>query len=496
MSADGIVGPFFRYWGKAQAAQHGAAFHFLPYHSLDVAAVAAALWSRHHRLRAQLCSLLDWPEETVGAWLVAYAALHDLGKFSSAFQSLRPDVAAQLGLECGRYRYQRDYRHDRLGVWLWQSLNAGALSADADWQVVGNHWAASATCHHGQPRPIPAEWDSNLGRHFSKADREAAQAWTDWVLSHIAPLPLPERPVGEAGSRVRHASWLLAGVYILCDWIGSNASVGRFEYCDRPCQDDRALLAYWANARVVAEQAVLDFGVLPASVDGSAGFTDIFPHIAVPSPLQAQVVSLPLSAGPALYVIEDVTGAGKTEAALSLAQRLMQAGRADGLFIGLPTMATTNAMYERLGRDYRRFYDAGHQPSLVLAHSARQLSAAFMQSCHTASFPDLQVDDDYGGEGSAATWCNAWIADSRKKTFFADMGVGTLDQALMAVLPSKHQSLKLAGLGVLAGPTLFTFNVDSQRFLGSTAVRCVQKGERAKVCAKLSGWAYAGEASS
>jgi CRISPR-associated endonuclease/helicase Cas3 len=42
-----------------------------------------------------------------------------------------------------------------------------------------------------------------------------------------------------------------------------------------------------------------------------------------------------------------VTGAGKTEAAMMLAHRLMAAGLADGFFIAL-TMATANAMYGRI----------------------------------------------------------------------------------------------------------------------------------------------------
>ncbi|MBI0324518.1 hypothetical protein JAO23_19925, partial [Escherichia coli] len=39
--------------------------------------------------------------------------------------------------------------------------------------------------------------------------------------------------------------------------------------------------------------------------------------------------------GPQLFILEDVTGAGKTEAALILAHRLIAAGKAQGLFFGL-----------------------------------------------------------------------------------------------------------------------------------------------------------------
>ncbi|BBI53761.1 hypothetical protein HORIV_61820 [Vreelandella olivaria] len=47
---------------------------------------------------------------------------------------------------------------------------------------------------------------------------------------------------------------------------------------------------------------------------------------------------------------------------------------------------------------------------------------------------------------SASTQCNRWLADSNKKALLADVGVGTIDQALMGALPFRHQSLRLLGL--------------------------------------------------
>ncbi len=38
------------------------------------------------------------------------------------------------------------------------------------------------------------------------------------------------------------------------------------------------------------------------------------------------------------------------------------------------------------------------------------------------------------------------FADSNKKALLAEIGVGTLDQAMMAVMPFKHNNLRLLGL--------------------------------------------------
>ena len=177
----------------------------------------------------------------------------------------------------------------------------------------------------------------------------------------------------------------------------------------------------------------------------------LFPFIKQPTPLQHYALTEPLTDQPQLFILEDVTGAGKTEAALVLAHRLMMQGLAEGLYIALPTMATANAMYKRLGDVYRKFYQASNNPSLILAHGARELSKDFQDSVILATQQTPDSDYLHGGkeedqELSATAYCNAWLADSRKKALLADVGVGTLDQALLAVLPSRHQSLRLLGL--------------------------------------------------
>src|SRR5690606_25025277 len=163
-----------------------------------------------------------------------------------------------------------------------------------------------------------------------------------------------------------------------------------------------------------------------------------------PTPLQAYAQTVELGKVPQLFILEDVTGAGKTEAAMVLVHRLMASGLASGLYVGLPTMATANAMYKRMSESYRRLYAEQELPSLVLAHGASKLSKAFSDSVALSTQTD---DKNYeNNELSASAYCNQWLADSRKKALLADVGVGTIDQALLGVLPARHQSLRLFGL--------------------------------------------------
>jgi CRISPR-associated endonuclease/helicase Cas3 len=66
----------------------------------------------------------------------------------------------------------------------------------------------------------------------------------------------------------------------------------------------------------------------------------LFPDIPTPSPVQGFAEAVTLPDGPSLIIVEDVTGSGKTEAALTLAHPLMALSRANGLYVALPTEAT------------------------------------------------------------------------------------------------------------------------------------------------------------
>ena len=153
--------------------------------------------------------------------------------------------------------------------------------------------------------------------------------------------------------------------------------------------------------------------------------------------------------GPFVAFVEDVTGGGKTEAALILAHRLLAARCARGLYLALPTMATANAMYERLAACYRRLFADSETPSLALAHGSARLHKGFRASFEGVADPgrafEREEDTETERDSSGAA-CAAWLADDRRKTFLADVGVGTIDQAFLAVLPAKYQSLRLLGL--------------------------------------------------
>ena len=158
--------------------------------------------------------------------------------------------------------------------------------------------------------------------------------------------------------------------------------------------------------------------------------------------MQKLAEEAPLKDGAQLFILEDTTGAGKTEAAIMLAARMMAAGKGEGLYFALPTMATANAMYGRLAGTYLKLFEtsASEDLSLVLAHGKSNLSEAFRAIVNSTGMANGSENE------TASAFCTQWIADNRKKAFYADVGAGTIDQAFLSILPKKHLTLRQYGL--------------------------------------------------
>jgi CRISPR-associated endonuclease/helicase Cas3 len=440
-----VSAPYFAYWGKARPIDDGPALHQLPYHCLDVAAVGRQ-YLRHHpaMLRWLTAQIGSDDEAAVREWVTFWLTLHDLGKFSLSFQAQRADLLEQLQGEPPASAGLPGVRHDSLGFRVWREHVAPLAEAEGwfgeDPGVFDgiDCWARAVTGHHGQP---PLAQVKRLDLHFRPMDVEAACSFVRDARELF--LPTAAAAVATSGDvfaferRSRELSWWIAGLAVLADWIGSNAGIFHYQ-----AEAEWSLAEYWPRAVDMAEYALAHSGVLPSAPHSLMPFQALFPAIEQPSPLQEWAATAALAAGPQIHLLEDVTGAGKTEAAVMLTHRLIADGVADGFFIGLPTMATANAMYGRIAEVYDRLFSG--PTSLVLAHRQKKLVEAFAATVIDAGRDEgdhLQKDDE-----SATRRCQRWLADHNKRALLAPAGVGTIDQALLGVLQSKHQSLRLLGL--------------------------------------------------
>lgn len=440
--------PPHRYWGKARPASIDApAWHPLPYHALDVAAVGHAYLVHHPKLLEYFAARLGLSHPQTHSWLTFWLALHDLGKFASAFQGLRNDLVCRLRRREIACSYT--IRHDSLGALVWKDrllaqcdvLGLGASAGKRLKHLMP--WVLAVTGHHGEPPRLDI---GTVDLHFHATDIDAAAQFVAAARRLLLPqdaldaaLAL-DKGLERAG---KHLSWWLAGLTVLADWIGSNTEFFRYR------EEEIPLECYWPDALDAAGHALRASGVLPQPRGVAHTLPQLFGWAATgatrtPTPLQSWATKVPLLDTPQLYLLEDVTGAGKTEAALMLAHRLIQGGHADGIYFGLPTMATANAMLPRVQAIAGGLFAEDAHPSVVLAHGQRGLVAGFRNTVLSANTPEddpAQRDDE-----TASARCAAWLADSTKKALLAQVGVGTVDQAHLAVLHAKHQSLRLLGL--------------------------------------------------
>lgn len=431
---------FFRYWGKADANYQGEPkWHPLAYHCLDVAACGHFLLASRASWLTILERLSGLCDEVLQKWLMFLFAVHDAGKFSDGFQVLRPDLWKALQ---GRTKdVCPGERHDTLGYellleYLPQWLQQAEL-AQRGGQFL-RPWLAAVTGHHGKPPKNLSRGDSVmlLRGHFSVRVREDVQRFLLETKELLLPAEFPWPAIKE-GRIEQHwqASWMLSGLAVAADWLGSNT---RWFPYRKP---EMSMTEYWDKIALPnAQQAIAESGLAPTAPSFS-GFEKLFPQIKIPTPLQTWTETVHIQNGPQLFVLEELTGAGKTEAALTLAARLMADGQGQGLYLALPTMATADAMFDRVrgAEVWKRFFVNEHA-QLALAHSADRLKLRLEEANRRDSgYKETE-------EQSASQACSAWLADNRKKALLADFGIGTLDQALLAVLPRRHQSMRLLGL--------------------------------------------------
>jgi CRISPR-associated endonuclease/helicase Cas3 len=442
MKASNIV----EFWGKASPTnQGGPSGHSIVHHSLDVAAVGSELIARDRERLRRIATALGVEIDALRGSIPFLLTLHDIGKYARVFQAKSPDHWP-VGV-LGPYReIAPGNSHVVTGFQLLVALSDDGSCRDF-FEAVMPEWSASERkilfCalagHHGRPPEEGAR--SSIGPHdVSDVCIAAAETHIQAMYSLLRPPALPRRPAGA----LTVLGVAIAGLFVLADWIGS-AEIW-FPYT-APLGGDETFKHYWRLARHAAVRAVDHAGVSPPDVEDFGGMSKLFPDIRTPSPVQGFAETITLPDGPSLIIIEDVTGSGKTEAALTLAHRLMALQRANGLYVAWPTEATANAMYARLGWSFRRLFKKDAAPSLVLAHGRRALHEGFQDSVvDAASRAQARNGTRDSDERPSSAECADWIADDRRKAFLADIGAGTIDQALLAILPVKHQSLRLWGL--------------------------------------------------
>ncbi|MET9201504.1 CRISPR-associated helicase Cas3' [Gordonia sp. NPDC003585] len=292
--------------------------------------------------------------------------------------------------------------------------------------------AVIAGGHHGVPPSTRAAGPRDVNSTYF-----GGPEWTssrDELISHLA-TGLDAGPVLD---KVRdlppsaRAQVLWTGFVIMCDWI---ASSDLFPLTDRTESEDAAATAWDLLALPEPWSAHPIDGLdhlLTQRFDLPAGAT--------PNVMQQTVVDAARAMSePGMLIVEATMGSGKTEAALAAAEHIAARFGCSGVFVALPTMATSNAMFDRVHR-WLLHQDSDLVTSISLAHGKSNLNEEF-----TRLRPRL-TDIDSGGHSRAARCAVEVVAHQwffgRKRSMLANFVVGTIDQLLFAGLKAKHVVLR------------------------------------------------------
>lgn len=340
------------------------------------------------------------------------AACHDVGKIS-------PDFQAMI------YSYVGDFN-----IKSWPELlganpdGAGrkefafhAKVSQATFEKESSAFANILALHHGF-RP-------NANKYFE--DAYGGEAWTRKRHNLVASL--------EQYFQIEKKDWktidcttagdVLTGLVIVSDWIASGGIFSGLTVHDNP--DDVTLHS-------MVKTAVKDAGFSRIAIKTSMTFESMFSF----SPRLEQKMVFDEVTVPGVYILEAPMGIGKTEAALFAAWNMLAQKKSNGIYFALPTQLTSDKIYERVCAFLEKIVaeDASVVP-VKLLHGNAWLSQKTM-----------------GEEGAAG---GSWF-DGAKRGILAPFAVGTIDQALMAVMNVKHGFVRTFGL---AGKTVILDEVHS-----------------------------------
>ncbi|MFD5475386.1 CRISPR-associated helicase Cas3' [Streptomyces sp. NPDC127105] len=430
-------------WGKSRGLDPQLPPYPLVRHLLDAAAMAWHLWDvylsdgQRHSIAAglELAGELDKARAVVGLC----AGLHDIGKLSGfQFCSRHGSEYLSETLAAGRARMSGErYGHDVAGMRAAEDVLA-VLGFDDDGEtaaaervaeIIGGHHGRfyrneglSGSAFLGGP-----DWAEQRGAHASA------------VYGLLGSPPAPES-FGAA------AAVLVTGLVILADWL-----VSQEDYLRRRQKSlESSLGEHFAQSCADTEGLVADAGLVPVRLHRK-DFAEAY-GIPGANPLQQSVMDeLAMAVGSAgrggIMLVTAAPGDGKSETALEAERVLSRAFGTHGFAFLLPTMATSDQMYGRIARTLLR--QSGQGAGLTLVHSMAWLNSAYSDEALRAGPAVVTCDADECAPGRAQARADMrprqWLRGP-KRPLLAQFAVGTIDQALMSVLPVRHNALRLLAL--------------------------------------------------
>lgn len=376
--------------------------------------------------------------------------IHDIGKATPAFQIKQSRWNnSDLDQEIIEHLLKAGFKdiNDKLPLAEKSPHNFAGEAILLNYGVEAS-FAALLGGHHGKPcdHNLKNDIADHTANYYQKdLDTDVQEVWKKIQLDFFE-FGLEECGLSNASEIPKIKQEIaveLEGLLIMADWLASSEyfnedkSLPMFNLI--PLTDEEFILdKNWLKRRF--QRAIktwfLDGVWMPQRIsDIDAYFREIWNF----SPRHVQkemLTAIRTIIEPGIIVIEAPMGIGKTEIALAAAQQVAAVKGKSGVFVGLPTQATSNAMFSRVKTWLNTIgQEQGDRFSINLAHS----KAGF-----NMEFSNLPLAENMESEETdTSVSVNQWFLG--KKSVLSKFNVGTIDNLLQMGLKQRHLFLKHLG---------------------------------------------------
>lgn len=377
-------------------------------HMLETGIVAERLTDTngiYHPVLNRLTEITGCDSDTLLAKIVFICAIHDIGKIHPTFQGRDEETLAMLKQEgLNQVSFDTRFRHEQYGANIFDKLSTEDVdikNSDIISQII--------RMHHQKEQKKNSDIDI-----IKIDDKEKAKKWMhiqneiyDYIKNvfQFDNLNLINKNISKSELFVVQNAIL--GIMITSDWIASNNYV--FDN-----QSYENIDEFLKSRKIQALKFLNNEGMIRQQIPVMQDFKSAFGFNG--RPVQNDVEKIVQKNDIKCMLIESDCGSGKTEAALYAASVLGNRSGLSGIYMGLPTGVSAEAIQDRVDE-------------FLTSHGMRNTKL------YTSKSMLLREPD------KKPVW-----TDMSRQRLLASSAVGTVDQVMTAARLVRFESVRMDGL--------------------------------------------------
>lgn len=381
-------------------------------HMLETGIVAGCLMNGIFRpLVNRLVELTGIDEEILKSQIIFICAIHDIGKAHPVFQGRDAETNEMLrGYELNQETVSSIFRHEEYAEEMIKKTDLLRFDADIRSKMMIRQ---IISLHHQKEKERKKEKD------FVEIKSKTAERWGNiqkYIYNYIKEFfPCEKFEFPDAVFKNPKTEFVvkngILGILITSDWIASNNDV----MGNKTIRDFSDINEYIKEKKEIVKLFLFSQDLTYSSFPNVRSFDSIF-HFGDGRPVQHDVAKLVQNNNIKLMLIESGCGSGKTEAALYAASVLGNKNGLSGIYMGLPTGTSAEAIQGRVD-DF--------------------LSELHMRKTKLYTSKSMLLREN----NTEPSW-----TDVSRQRLLTPSAVGTVDQVMTAARLVRFESVRMAGL--------------------------------------------------